>query len=36
MRTKPMVLPGQPGFPYKSDHCSPSDYATEGFKNSPI
>ncbi|XP_049883583.1 uncharacterized protein LOC126379035 [Pectinophora gossypiella] len=36
LRTKPMVLPGQPGFPYKSDRCYDSDYANRNFKNSPI
>ncbi|KAJ0182350.1 hypothetical protein K1T71_001719 [Dendrolimus kikuchii] len=36
LKTKPMVLPGQPGFPYKSDRCLPSDYGTRGFKDSPI
>ncbi|KPJ16462.1 hypothetical protein RR48_05541 [Papilio machaon] len=36
LKTKPMVLPGQPGFPYKSDRHVPADYASRGFKSSPI
>ncbi|XP_041974877.1 NADH dehydrogenase [ubiquinone] 1 beta subcomplex subunit 6 [Aricia agestis] len=34
MRTKPMVLPGQPGFPFKSERTTDSDYADRGFKKS--
>ncbi|XP_059051028.1 NADH dehydrogenase [ubiquinone] 1 beta subcomplex subunit 6 [Achroia grisella] len=36
MRTKPTVLPGQPGFPFKSERSKPSDYADRNFKNSVI
>lgn len=31
-----MVLPGQPGFPYKSERTSNADYADKGFKNSVL
>ncbi|XP_047025741.1 uncharacterized protein LOC124634286 [Helicoverpa zea] len=33
--SKPMVLPGQPGFPFKSTRKE-DDYAGKGFKASPI
>ncbi|CAG9796407.1 unnamed protein product [Diatraea saccharalis] len=36
MTTKPMVLPGQPGFPFKSERCTDSDYAERGFKKATI
>ncbi|XP_026758738.1 NADH dehydrogenase [ubiquinone] 1 beta subcomplex subunit 6 [Galleria mellonella] len=36
LRTKPTVLPGQPGFPFKSERSKPSDYADRNFKNSVI
>ncbi|XP_028159067.1 uncharacterized protein LOC114351921 [Ostrinia furnacalis] len=36
LKTKPMVLPGQPGFPYKSEKCNDSDYAERGFKKATI
>ncbi|CAH2050741.1 unnamed protein product, partial [Iphiclides podalirius] len=36
IRTKPMVLPGQPGFPFKSERTQDSDYANRGFKSSPL
>ncbi|CAG9136783.1 unnamed protein product [Plutella xylostella] len=35
LRTKPTVLPGQPGYPFKSTKTD-SDYAERGFKSSPI
>ncbi|CAG4935696.1 unnamed protein product [Colias eurytheme] len=31
VQSKPMVLPGQPGFPFKTNYA-PSDYADRGFK----
>ncbi|XP_026739101.1 uncharacterized protein LOC113501967 [Trichoplusia ni] len=34
-KSKPMVLPGQPGFPKKSDRTVGADYANTGFKNAP-
>lgn len=34
-KSKPLVLPGQAGFPYRSGF-KPDDYATQGFKKSPI
>ncbi|XP_075975484.1 NADH dehydrogenase (ubiquinone) B17 subunit [Anticarsia gemmatalis] len=36
LKSKPMVLPGQPGFPFASERCEGTDYANRGFKNSPI
>ncbi|KOB64645.1 putative lethal 2 35di [Operophtera brumata] len=36
LKTKPTVLPGQPGFPFKSERCVGADYADRGFKKSPI
>ncbi|XP_038208017.1 NADH dehydrogenase [ubiquinone] 1 beta subcomplex subunit 6-like [Zerene cesonia] len=36
LKSKPMVLPGQPGFPFKSDRTFDNDYADRGFKNSTI
>ena len=36
LRTKPKVLPGQPGFPYHSEKSTGADYAERGFKSSPI
>ncbi|KAJ8736139.1 hypothetical protein PYW08_006795 [Mythimna loreyi] len=33
--SKPMVLPGQPGFPFETNK-QPSDYADRGFKDSKI
>ncbi|XP_046422628.1 uncharacterized protein LOC124180830 [Neodiprion fabricii] len=30
------VLPGDPGYPQVSDRTKPSDYASRGFKDSPI
>lgn len=35
LKSKPMVLPGQPGFPFKSER-KPNEYANRGFKDSPI
>lgn len=32
LTTKPTVLPGQPGFPYKSPRSAGEDYADGGFK----
>ncbi|KAM3967823.1 NADH dehydrogenase (ubiquinone) B17 subunit [Aphomia sociella] len=36
LRTKPTVLPGQPGFPFKSERSKDSDYNDRNFKNSVI
>ncbi|XP_072942202.1 NADH dehydrogenase [ubiquinone] 1 beta subcomplex subunit 6 [Epargyreus clarus] len=36
VKPKPMVLPGQPGFPFKSERTTDADYAERGFKKSPI
>lgn len=36
MKTKPTVLPGQPGFPFKSERTTAADYADRSFKNAPI
>lgn len=36
LKSKPLVLPGQEGFPYKSDRTQPSDYAERGFKKATI
>ncbi|KAI8438826.1 hypothetical protein MSG28_011182 [Choristoneura fumiferana] len=36
LKSKPLVLPGQEGFPYKSDRKQPSDYAERGFKKAAI
>ncbi|XP_063548146.1 uncharacterized protein LOC134755595 [Cydia strobilella] len=36
LKTKPMVLPGQPGFPFKSERKVPADYADRGFKKATI
>lgn len=36
LKTKPMVLPGQEGFPYRSERTKDADYASRNFKNSPI
>ncbi|XP_014282471.1 uncharacterized protein ND-B17 [Halyomorpha halys] len=33
---RPGLVPGEPGFPYVSERTVPSDYASRGFKNSPI
>ncbi|CAH2102225.1 unnamed protein product [Euphydryas editha] len=35
-RSKPMVLPGQPGFPYKSERSKDSDYADRGYSKSSL
>ncbi|CAH0727520.1 unnamed protein product, partial [Brenthis ino] len=35
-RTKPMVLPGQAGFPYKSEQTKDSDYADRGFSKNVL
>ncbi|XP_068626315.1 uncharacterized protein ND-B17 [Battus philenor] len=36
LKSKPLVLPGQPGFPFKSERTKDDDYGTRGFKSSPI
>lgn len=36
MTSKKSVLPGEPGYPWVSDKVKQSDYAVNGFKNSPI
>lgn len=36
LKSKPMVLPGQPGFPYASERKDGADYASRGFKSAPI
>ncbi|XP_013197078.1 NADH dehydrogenase [ubiquinone] 1 beta subcomplex subunit 6 [Amyelois transitella] len=36
MKTKPTVLPGQPGFPFKSERKEHADYADRGFKKSAL
>lgn len=35
-KTKPMVLPGQPGFPFKSERSKDADYADRGFSGSAL
>ncbi|XP_047507189.1 NADH dehydrogenase [ubiquinone] 1 beta subcomplex subunit 6-like [Pieris napi] len=34
--SKPIVLPGQPRFPFKSERASDADYADRGFKDSVL
>ncbi|KAL4716863.1 hypothetical protein ACJJTC_012674 [Scirpophaga incertulas] len=36
LKSKPMVLPGQPGFPFKSERSQDADYADRNFKNATI
>lgn len=36
LKSKPMVLPGEPNFPFESERKQGADYASRGFKNAAI